>query len=112
ASIAIAARAAGVLAIDTPDANFSDLAAFETDARRARNLGFLAKYCIHPSQIPIVNRVFAPAPAEIAEAGRIVQAYEDGLRQGLGAIALDGKMIDALVAARARRLLARRTNRA
>src|SRR5438094_4070218 len=58
AAIAIAARAAGVLAIDTPDANFSDLAAFAADTRRALGLGFLAKYCIHPSQIPVVNEVF------------------------------------------------------
>jgi citrate lyase subunit beta/citryl-CoA lyase len=64
AAIAIAARAAGVLAIDTPDANFSDLSAFAADARRARGLGFGAKYCIHPSQIPIVNEVFTPVPGE------------------------------------------------
>jgi citrate lyase subunit beta/citryl-CoA lyase len=107
AQIAIAARAAGVLAIDTPDANFGDLDAFEADARRARGLGFLAKYCIHPNQLEVVNRVFAPSPEEVAEAKRILAAYAEGARLGLGAVALDGRMIDAPVVLRAERLLAR-----
>ncbi|MCL6650511.1 MAG: CoA ester lyase [Chloroflexi bacterium] len=107
AVIAVAARAAGVAAIDTPEPDFKDLENLEVDARRARNLGYQGKFCIHPSQVEIVNRVFTPAEAEIEYARRVVAAYEEAERQGIGAVALDGKMIDAPVVLRARQLLQR-----
>lgn len=107
AAVALAARAAGVTAIDTPEADFKDLAHLETESLRALSVGFQGKFCIHPSQVEIVNRLFSPNPVEVEYARRVIASYEEAERQGIGAVALDGKMIDAPVVARARQLLAR-----
>ena len=77
----------------------------EGDARRARSLGFGAKLCIHPRQVAIVNGAFSPSAAEVAWAQRVVEA---AAASGGAAVAVDGKMVDAPVLARARRLLAAR----
>ena len=59
------------------------------------SLGYRGKYCIHPTQVEIVNRVFSPAPEEVEEARQLVDAFEqEGIAKGLAAIAVDGKMID------------------
>ena len=73
------------------------------DARRARSLGFGGKLCIHPKQVAIVNAAFSPAAAELEWARRVVAA---AAAAGGAAVAVDGKMVDAPVLARARRLLA------
>jgi len=78
----------------------------EAEARLARSLGFRGKACIHPAQIEIVNRVFSPTDEERVRARRVVEAYERGLADGHGAVALDGEMIDLPVVERARRVLA------
>jgi citrate lyase beta subunit len=78
----------------------------EAEARLARSLGFRGKACIHPAQIEIVNRVFSPTDEERVRARRVVEAYERGLADGRGAVALDGEMIDLPVVERARRVLA------
>lgn len=78
----------------------------ETEALLARSLGFRGKACIHPAQVPVVNRVFAPSEEEVERARRVVEAYERGLAEGRGAVALDGEMIDLPVVERARELLA------
>lgn len=83
-----------------------DAAGLEVECRLARSLGLRGKSCIHPSQLGIVNAVFAPSDAELERAQRIVAAYEQGVAQGRGAVALDGEMIDLPVVERARRLLA------
>ncbi|MGQ9573294.1 MAG: HpcH/HpaI aldolase/citrate lyase family protein [Dehalococcoidia bacterium] len=105
AAMAIACRAANILAIDTPVQDYADLEYLEADSRFALSLGYRGKYCIHPSQIEIVNRIFAPTPEEIEEARKIIQAYEEGEAQGLGAVGLEGVVIDWPVYVRARRLL-------
>jgi citrate lyase subunit beta/citryl-CoA lyase len=71
-------------------------------------MGFQGKLCIHPDQIAVVQAAFSPTPEEIAEAERIVAAAEAAERQGHGAAQVDGKMIDAPVVLRAKRVLARR----
>ena len=73
------------------------------NARRARNLGFAGKSCIHPTQVPIANECFMPRPAEIEKARRILSAAEDAAAKGVGAFVVDGQMIDEpfLVSARA-----------
>jgi citrate lyase subunit beta/citryl-CoA lyase len=81
-------------------------AALEEECRLARSLGFRGKACIHPSQVPVVNRAFTPTESELAWAGKVLDAYEAGAAEGRGAVALDGAMIDLPVVARARRLLA------
>jgi citrate lyase beta subunit len=77
----------------------------EAEARLARSLGFRGKLCIHPAQVPVVNRVFAPTTAELDWARRVIDAYEEGRREGRGAVALDGSMVDLPVVERARRVL-------
>lgn len=93
--IVAAARAHGLRAIDGPYADFKDTAGFERAARLARAMGFDGKQCIHPTQIATVNTVFSPAAAEIAWARSVVAAYDDAAARGLGAVAVNGKMIDA-----------------
>ncbi|MCS6800944.1 MAG: CoA ester lyase [Chloroflexota bacterium] len=107
ARVALACKAAGVIPLDTPDPEYRDLDWLAADTRVSRDLGFEGRYCIHPAQLAIVNAGYAPTEDEIAQAQRIIEAYEEAERRGLGAIGLDGMMIDAPIVARARRLLAR-----
>ncbi len=79
--------------------------ASSTSALLARSLGMGGKICIHPAQVAVVNRVFAPDEAQLDWARRVVAAYEAGVGEGRGAVALDGEMIDLPVVVRARRLL-------
>jgi citrate lyase subunit beta/citryl-CoA lyase len=72
----------------------------------ARSLGFRGKVCIHPAQVEIVNRVFSPTREDADRARRVVEAYERGLANGRGVVALDGEMIDLPVVERARQILA------
>ncbi len=90
-TIVAAGRAAGIACIDGPFAGYQDDAGVEHSSRVARALGFDGKQCIHPRQLEIVNRVFAPSPQELAEAERVVATGA-----GSGAGTLDGKMIDAV----------------
>jgi citrate lyase subunit beta/citryl-CoA lyase len=81
--------------MDGPYADFKDGAGFERACRLALALGFDGKQCIHPAQLATANRVFAPAPDEVARAREVVAAYEQARGAGRGAISLRGKMIDA-----------------
>jgi citrate lyase subunit beta/citryl-CoA lyase len=104
-----AARAAGILPLGFVGtvADYRDLDAFRETIRRSRRLGFAGASVIHPSQVPILNEAFRPSAAEVGEAERVVAAYEQANQAGLGAVALDGRMIDVPVVERARQLLAR-----
>lgn len=104
-AIVVAAVAARVLAFDGIWADFRDVAGLRADALRGRRLGFHGRQCIHPDQIAVVHEVFSPTEEELAHARRVVEAYDAGVRQGLGAVALDGEMLDPPIVARARRLL-------
>ena len=77
----------------------------EAAARFARSLGFRGKACIHPAQVSVVNQVFLPEADSVAWAERVLDAAERGEREGRGAVALDGEMIDAPIVHRARRIL-------
>ena len=106
AQVAVACHAAGVIPIDTPDPDYSDEEYLEREMALARSLGYRGKLVIHPTQVAIANRMFAPSEAEIAEARAIVEIFErEGLQQGRAAIPLDGKMIDTPIYERAKRLL-------
>ncbi|WCB95158.1 hypothetical protein DSM104299_03901 [Baekduia alba] len=96
-----AARAAGVAAIDGPFFGLRDARGLAAAARDVRALGFDGKWAIHPDQIAPINRAFTPTAGERAWAGRVVAALEDA-----GATTVDGAMVDAAMARRARRLLA------
>ena len=96
-TIAIAARAAGIDAIDGAYADFKDLDGYERECRHAKMLGFAGKWVIHPNQIAIANRIFAPTTEEVAYARRLDTEYTKALASGQGAVAIDGKMIDAAI---------------
>jgi citrate lyase beta subunit len=69
--------------------------------------GFIGASVIHPSQVPILNEEFRAGPEEVDHARRVVAAYDKALGEGVGAVTVDGKMIDVLVVERARLLLER-----
>jgi citrate lyase subunit beta/citryl-CoA lyase len=106
ARVANAARAGGLVPIDCPEPDYRDLEHFERDSLRARALGYRGKYCIHPAQVELANRLFAPSAAERAWAERVIAAYEAGEREGLGAVGIDGAMVDRPIYVRAQQLLA------
>lgn len=93
--VAIAGRAAGVQAIDTAFFGLlTDLDSFRKEAILALQLGFKGKYLIHPTQIDIANEVFSPSPDDIAHARKVVTTFEEAQSKGLGAVSLEGKMVD------------------
>ncbi len=97
------ARAAGVTPIDTVFSDVNDMDALLTSVVEAKSLGFEGKGCIHPRQIPVVHQGFAPTDDEVKKAKRIVLAFEEADRQGLGVVSLGSKMIDPPVVKRALR---------
>jgi citrate lyase subunit beta/citryl-CoA lyase len=104
-AVVVAAAAARVLAFDGIWANFKDEAGLRVDALRGRRLGFAGRQCIHPDQVATVNEIYAPTAQETEHARRVISAFEDGIGRGLGAVALDGEMLDAPIVERARRTL-------
>jgi citrate lyase beta subunit len=93
--IVVAARAAGLRAIDGPLADYRDEEALHRSCLLARSLGFEGKWCIHPAQIEVVNEVFAPTEKEVEWAERVMAAYEEASAAGTGAVSLEGQMVDA-----------------
>ncbi|MBI4198520.1 MAG: CoA ester lyase [Chloroflexi bacterium] len=106
AAVAVAARAADMLAIDTPYVNFRDTDGLAREIRAVLPFGFKAKFSIHPVQVEVINRLFSPSEESIAYARKVVAVWDEAAAKGIGAIALDGKMIDVPVVKRARNLLA------
>lgn len=102
-----AARAAGIDALDTPWFEYKDLAGLEASAYRVRQMGFDGKTAIHPSQVPIINRVFSPTTEEIRRAHRILEVMEQALAEGKNVATLDDEMVEALHLEEARRVLSR-----
>lgn len=90
----VAARTFGLDAVDGPFVNFRDDAWFATECTRARQLGAVGKWAIHPSQVAIAQRLFSPSQEEVDKAYRAVAAYREAQAQGLGAIQVDGQMVD------------------
>lgn len=106
AQIVLAARNADVYAIDTPYLGLLiDLEGVAREARLALSLGFRGKMCIHPSHVKVINEVFTPSEKEVELAKKIVVAYEEAIKQGLGATSVDGRMIDRATYDQAKRLL-------
>ena len=102
-----AARAAGIQAIDSVYGDVGDMDGLLRWGEQSRALGFEGMGCIHPGQIPIVHRAFAPTQSEIEKALRIVAAFEDAKQRGLGVVSLGSKMIDPPVVNRAVKLVER-----
>ncbi len=102
----LAARAAGVDAIDTPYMQLGDPDGLARSSQMARDLGFDGKSAIHPEQVGPINAAFAPAAEQVAWARRVLALLPDGDASRLGAVLLDGQLIEAPHLARARRILA------
>ena len=103
--LVIAAKAAGIQPIDSVFPDVSDMEALKQNILISKALGFEGMGCIHPAQIQVVNDGFAPDEAEIEKSGKIVLAYQEARRKGLGVVALGSKMIDAPVVARAQKTI-------
>lgn len=106
-AVLVAARANGLQAIDGPWLGTTVDEGFLAAATRARDLGFDGKWAIHPSQLETLATLFTPSQGELARARAVLSAYDEAARRGQGVVALDGEMVDAAVAAAARRTLAR-----
>ncbi len=100
-----AARAAGIQAIDTVFSDVSDMDALRESVLEAKALGFDGKGCIHPRQIAVIHEAFAPEEKEIEKAKKIVRAFEEAEKKGLGVVSLGSKMIDPPVVKRALRTI-------
>jgi malyl-CoA/(S)-citramalyl-CoA lyase len=90
-----ACRAEGLRPIDGPFGDFNDIDGYRSAARRAAALGCEGKWAIHPSQVALASEVFTPSETEIDRARRILDAMEQGAKEGKGAVSLDGRLIDA-----------------
>ena len=102
-----AARAGGVQAIDSVFGDVADEEGLLAWGRRARAMGFQGMGCIHPRQIRVIHEAFAPSREELEKALRIVAAFEEAQKKGLGVVSLGTKMIDRPVVLRARSLVER-----
>ena len=103
--VAIAAKAAGITAVDTPYVNFRDNDGLEQEIKSVLPLGFKAKFAIHPGQLESINNLFSPSQEAIEYAKKVIEVFEEAEKNGSGATSLDGKMIDVPVVKRARNLL-------
>jgi citrate lyase subunit beta / citryl-CoA lyase len=92
--IVVAARAAGIDAIDGPFADFHDPEGYRREATWASILGFVGKWAIHPSQIDLANEVYSPTKDEVARARKMAEVYAKAEADGLGAVTHEGVMID------------------
>ncbi|MCH7742170.1 MAG: CoA ester lyase [Proteobacteria bacterium] len=93
--LTIACRANGIDPVDGPYANFRNPDAFRTECERSNVLGMVGKWAIHPSQIEIAQEVFSPTQKAVDAARKQQKAYNDAIEQGLGAIDVEGVMVDA-----------------
>jgi citrate lyase beta subunit len=105
--VVVDSAAAGIRSpIDIVHLDIHDTTGLEDECRTGRSFGFRGKACIHPAQVPVVNRVFAPSEAELEWAREVVEAFEHEAGEGRGVFALHGAMVDLPVVERARRVLA------
>ncbi|MFC3713010.1 HpcH/HpaI aldolase/citrate lyase family protein [Sphingoaurantiacus capsulatus] len=102
----VAARAAGIVALDGIHADIPDLDALDIACKQGAAMGFDGKTLVHPNQIEAANRAYSPDPAAIAEAEGLIAAFEAGQAEGKGVTTYNGRMVEVLHVAEARRLLA------
>ena len=96
--VAIAARSAGLVALDAPFANYTNMPAFEQNTLDGRDMGFEGRMIIHPSQIAVAHRLYSPSEAEVAHARKVIKFFEEeGLAKGLAAVPMEGQMVDTPV---------------
>ena len=100
-----AAKAAGVQAIDTVFSDVADMEGLKQSVLEAKSLGFEGKGCIHPRQIKIIHEAFAPTTEEIEKAQKIVEAFDEAEKKGLGVVSLGTKMIDPPIVKKAQKII-------
>jgi citrate lyase subunit beta / citryl-CoA lyase len=104
--VAVAARAAGCIAIDCPFVAFQDVEAFEKSTREGRQMGYEGRMLIHPNQIEPSNRIYSPSPEDVEWAKGVVEVFEkEGIAKGMAAVSYKGKMVDTPVYDNARTIL-------
>ncbi len=103
---AIAARAAGCIAIDPPYPAYTDAEGFVKDSQAGRQLGFEGRMLIHPSQIEPSHQIYAPTKEQIEYAKEVVSVFEDGMKKGMASVPLRGQMLDIAVYRTQRDILA------
>lgn len=101
------AAAFGLQAIDMVCVDYNDLAGLEREARQGAQMGFAGKQAIHPNQIRPIQEAFTPSAEAIANARRLVEAHAAHQASGVGAFALDGKMVDSPIVKAAEQVLAK-----
>jgi citrate lyase subunit beta/citryl-CoA lyase len=106
ATALLAAREAGIVALDGVYNDVKDLEGFEAECLQGMQMGFDGKTLVHPSQVDVANRVWAPSEAEIEQAEKVIAAFEEASRAGHGVVTVDGRMIENLHVDNARRTLA------
>jgi len=99
----------GVRPIDGPYPSFNDEQGFREACKRAKGIGFEGKWCIHPNQLEWANEEFTPSEAEVREAREIVGAYERAVDEGVGAIQVNGRLVDEATRLHALKILTRTT---
>ncbi|MEM1537706.1 MAG: CoA ester lyase [Candidatus Nezhaarchaeales archaeon] len=105
--LALAARVAGIPAIDTPFLGLIiDKEGLIKESKIALSLGFKGKMCIHPTHIEPINLVFSPSEKDVNSAKKVIEAYEEAKARGLGAASVDGRMIDEVTYKMAKEILA------
>lgn len=103
--VLLAARAAGIYALDTVYSDVNNMEGFVNEVKLIKQLGFDGKSVIHPKQIQPVHDIYTPTQKEIEKSIRVLHAIEEAEKKGSGVIALDGKMIDGPIVDRARRVI-------
>tara|TARA_B100001250_G_scaffold414571_1_gene454034 strand:- start:24216 stop:25067 length:852 start_codon:yes stop_codon:yes gene_type:complete len=103
--ISISARAAKIIALDTPFFKYKNNEKLKRDCQKSKEIGFKGKFAIHPNQIETINNAFLPSEEEILEAKEIISTYEEAERKGRGSTSLKNEVIDIPVVKRAKDLL-------
>lgn len=106
-AVIVACAANDLQAIDIVTIDYKDLGALKIESQFGAGLGFSGKQIIHPNQVSAVQEAFTPSDESIAYARRIVETFESSQKEGKGAYALDGKMIDMPLLKNAQKVLAR-----
>jgi citrate lyase subunit beta/citryl-CoA lyase len=101
----LAARAAGIYALDTVYSDVNNIEGFLEEVRLIKQMGFDGKSVIHPKQIGLVHKVYEPTEKEIRHAIRVVHGIKEAERKGSGVISVDGKMVDGPIVDRAYRVI-------
>src|SRR3954454_4556967 len=96
ATALLAAREAGIAVLDGVYNDVKDLEGFEAECRQGMEMGFDGKTLIHPTQVEIANRIWAPSEEEVAHARRVIEAFDEAQRDGRGVVTVDGRMIENL----------------